>query len=488
MKTRTGLGVVQGVLLCLACAWSASASAAAPKVEIRAYVNETCIVADEPFLLPHAEAGEGTVARSALLALVVGKIAEALVSQAVKSSAGRIRSGAARKDTRYAVVKETNLYRSTLDPAPDVELNGQLGCMTIVAARFNDEAAGCQQHYLPKTLARDVAALPRDQWRSDRTDDTAANPLRRANICTDGEPASVYESRFEFSPDGTAYRLNDAGYRVDALLTSKDPAAKRAVFYTLEISQPTGAGKADVLTTALVNLGRVGAGARGAPTAGLEGPWLRVPAMSPEARRAYEEQTRVHQEVSAQIDALERAIARSQRVMAGLDERIAASRAALAGPLRQERLRHEVQRQTCEVELEARRAEYAELPKQTLAFMPVSIEVGVTETKSEKPLLLAVANVMQQNSGQIASVTTTVAATLTGFGRSVDAVQGATDPLTAQLDAARATYYDARLGSTLASAAPAANPVGADAGSSDLVAARDAYNAARQALGLEPVR
>ena len=77
----------------------------------------------------------------------MGKLAEALVSQVVKTSAGRIRSGAARKDTRYAVLKDTNLYRATLDPQPDVELNGQLGCMTIVAARFRDEAAGCQPAY-----------------------------------------------------------------------------------------------------------------------------------------------------------------------------------------------------------------------------------------------------------------------------------------------------------------------------------------------------
>lgn len=467
------------VALTLACASAATASAAAPKVEVRAYVNETCIVADEPFLLPPVQSADGQVAKSpALLLMVVGKIAEALVNQVLKTSAGRIRSDAARKDTRYAVVKETNLYLATLDPAPDVELNGQLGCMTIVAAHFNNEAAGCQQQYLPKTVARDVAALPPEQWRSDRSDDTAANPLRRANICTDGEPFSVYESRIEFSPDGTAYRLNDAGYRIGALLASKDAKAQRAVFYTMEISQPTGAGKADVLTTALVNLGRVGAGARSSPSAGHEGPWLRVPAMSPEARRAYEQQTRVHQEVAAQIDALQRSIARSQRIMVGLDERIAAAGPKLAAPLRQEKLRQEVQRQSAEVELEARRAEYAELPRQQLAFMPVSIEVGVTETKSEKPALLALANVMQQNSGQLASAATSAAGGL--IGRSVDAVQGGGDPLAARLDETRAAYYDARLSSRTDAAAP-------DAGT-QLAAARDAYNTARRALGLEPVQ
>ena len=469
--------------LTVACGCAATAGAAAPKAEVRAYVNETCIVADEPFLLPPATAGEPVARSPALLLLVVGKLAEALVNHVVKTSAGRISSDAARKDTRYAVVQETNLYRATLDSAPDVELNGQLGCMTIVVARFKDDAAGCQQAYLPKTVAHDVVALPPEQWRSDRSDDTAANPLRRANVCTDGEPLSVYESRIEFSPDGTAYRLNDAGYRVNALLASKDATAQRAVFYTMEISQPTGGGKADVLTTALVDLGRLGAGARGASTSGHEGPWLRVPAMSPEARRAYEQQTRVHQEVAAQIDALQRSIARTQRIIAGLDERIAAAGAALVEPLRQEKLRYEVQRQTCEVELEARRTEYSELPRQALTFMPVSIEVGVTETKSERPALLALANVMQQNSGQIASAATSAAGGLVGIGRSVDAVQGAADPLVTALDTTRAAYYDARLSSALAGRDTTSPAAGAQ-----LAAARDAYNSARRALGLEPVQ
>ncbi|MEO8315855.1 MAG: hypothetical protein ABI645_13810, partial [Pseudomonadota bacterium] len=206
---------------------------------------------------------------------------------------------------------------------------------------------------------------------------------------------------------------------------------------------------------------------------GHEGPWLRVPAMSPEARRTYEQQTRVHQEVAAQIDALQRAIVRTQRVIAGLDERIASANKALVAPLRQEKLRQEVQKQTYEVELDARRSEYSELPRQALAFMPVSIEVGVTETKSEKPALLALANVMQQNSGQIASAATSAAGGLVGIGRSVDAVQGNVDPLGTALDNSRAAYYDAKL---------------TNAGPQQLATARDAYNSARRALGLEPVQ
>jgi len=62
----------------------------------------------------------------------------------------------------------------------------------------------------------------------------------------------------------------------------------------------------------------------------------------------------------------------------------------------------------------------------------------------------------------------------------VDVVQGGGDPLATRLDETRAAYYDARLSSRTDTAAP-------DAGT-QLAAARDAYNTARRALGLEPVQ
>ena len=45
--------------------------------------------------------------------------------------------------------------------------------------------------------------------------------MRRANVCVDGKAKAVYEARFEFSTDGTAYRLKDAGYRIESLLTTE---------------------------------------------------------------------------------------------------------------------------------------------------------------------------------------------------------------------------------------------------------------------------
>ena len=78
--------------------------------EIRAYVNDSCIVADEPYLLPPPQAGDSadqsTTKFFPLIGLVVGKLTEMLINHVVNSSSGHIKANAARKDTRYTVIKE----------------------------------------------------------------------------------------------------------------------------------------------------------------------------------------------------------------------------------------------------------------------------------------------------------------------------------------------------------------------------------------------
>jgi hypothetical protein len=454
------------------------ASAARDSVEVRAYVNDTCIVADEPFYLP--QSAQGTTERALpLVGIVVGKLAELILRSAVKATAGKISSSAARKDTRYAVASQTNLFRADLDPAPSLNLNARLGCMTIVAGKFQRDPADCTADYLPRQIASETASRPMSEWRTSRTDDSLENQLRRANICVDGQPRAVYESRFEFSGDGTAYRLKNAGYRVNTLLTSDDPQATRSVFYTLEISQPARDASNEVLSTAWVNLGTVKAGDRALdPQQQPAGQWLRVPALSVEARRTYEEQTRVHQAVAAEIEALERAIVRNRRLLSGLEQRIAEADAEVAEGLRQQVLKTEVQIQTLGAELDARKAEYADLPQAPLEFMPVSIEVGVTEKTSEKRALMALAQVIDSGSGEIASVA--VAATSGLIPRSLDAATARPADPGAELEAARAEYFDAKVASR-------ATPDGDSAGRS-LTVATERYNAARRVLGLEPIQ
>ena len=173
---------------------------------------------------------------------MVGKLTELIINHIVSTSTGQIKAGAARKDTRYAISAQMNLYRADFQPEPVLRLNAKLGCMTVVAARFKPASANCTAAYVPKQLTRETMKLPESAWKSPRTDNSVENQLRRANICVDGKARAVYEARFEFSEDGTAYRLKNAGYQIHSLLTTQDKAATRTTFYTLEISQPSKSG------------------------------------------------------------------------------------------------------------------------------------------------------------------------------------------------------------------------------------------------------
>jgi hypothetical protein len=463
----------------------AAANAASSDPDIRTYTNDSCIIADEPYLMPPPQPGDpadqSTTRFFPLLGLVVGKLVEMLITHETNASSGHVRAGAKRKDTRYAASKEMNLYRAEYQPEPAVRLNAKLGCMTIVAGKFKPDSTNCSADYVPKQLTRETMKLPESQWKSSRSDESIENQLRRANICVDGKARAVYEARFEFSEDGTAYRLKNAGYQIDSLLTTQDKGATRSTFYTLEISQPGTSEQSETLTTAWVRLGTVSAGAHGSASEHDSPPWLRVPALTSEARRVYEQKTNVYQQVMGEIDALKRALTRNQRELAALDQRIAAASGEVAAGLSQERTRVAVQIQTQQAQLEATNAEYQDLPQTPLEFMPVTIEVAVTESDSEKTAQMELASIIDFTGQQLASAAST--ASTSAFSRSLDvsdhAVQA--DPA-GELGRTRARYFDALV---------AVKTGGADATGEDarrnLADARTKYNDARRALGLELV-
>jgi hypothetical protein len=466
------------------------ALAASDDPEVRAFVNDSCIVADEPYLMPPPDpdhpADQTTEKFFPLIGMVVGELAQMLITHIVGASTAHIRTDAARKDTRYAVTDQMNLYRADLAPEPVLHLNANLGCMTIVAARFLPGNPQCSAAYIPRQLSRETMKLPESQWKASRTDNSVENQLRRANICVDGNARAVYEARFEFSEDGTAWRLRNAGYQIESLLTTRDKSAQRIAFYTLEISQPGKSDQRETLSTAAVNLGTVTAGSHSAGSATDSPPWLTVPPLSVEARRAYDQKTRLHQQVSGEIDALKRALVRNQRVLAGMDQRIAtAASPELAAGLAQERTRIAVEIQTQQAELDASNAEYQDLPQTPLEFMPVTIVVGVTETQSEKTALLTLAGVIDAGGAQLASAGNTAASNI--FSRSLNVTDNpaGTDPA-AELDAARARYFDALV--ALKTGAADAPGLGAQGDAKkNLALARARYNDARQAQGLEPI-
>jgi hypothetical protein len=474
------------VALCLTLLHVEAVQAAHDTTEVRAYANDACIIADEPFFLPASKDGDQNTAKFLpLLGLVIGKLAELFINHEIQASAERMKSGAVRKDTRYAAAKEMNLYRAEFAPAPALHINARLGCLTIVAAVFKPDPADCTAAYLPKELSPESRAAPQDQWKTSRTDDSLENQLRRGNVCVDGKPKAVYEARFEFSADGTAYRLKDAGYRIDSLLTTDDKHAVRTALYTLKILTPGATDQQETLSSAWVNLGAVSAGARGDGSKTEASPWLSVPPMSVEARRIYETRTSAHQEVMGTIEALKRAQTRNRRQLAALDQRIAAATGEVADGLKQERTRLAVQSQSQDAELEARNAEYQDLPRAPLEFMPVKIEVAVTESESEKKAKLALADILGKNGDMVASAVGNAASGL--LSKSVQTGDLKLEPEPADpadaLKSARAQYFDALV--ALQAAAP-----GAARQSSQLKldAAKDEYNQTRRSLGLEPLK
>jgi hypothetical protein len=468
--------------LCAGLLHASHAPSAEPAPRLHAFVNASCVVADEPFLLTEGMAGEQAPRSAALLAIVVGRLTETLLNHAIRATSGRIAKKAARKDTQYSSARNMNLFRAELQPEPQLQLNGELGCITIVTGRFQPDGVDCTAAYVPKTVDPSTLQYAPDRWRSDRSDNSLQNTLRRANICLQGAPGAVYEARFEFSVDGTAWRLSNVGYQVNSLLTAR-PGQERSVFYTLEIMQPGAAAQQETIALAWMDVGRVRAGAAVPPGVRGPTPWLRVPALSAEARRAYEKQTGVHQQVAGEIEATRRAITRHERLISGLDERIATAPAAVAKGLRQQKLQSEVQVQTLQAELQAREAEYQDLPGGPLEFMPVHIEVGVTESRSEKDSLMALSKAVELAGPVAAFVGGTVSAGM--MTRSVDAPSPAEiasapgDPL----DLARSRYLD-RLVDYKASVGPEES----GSAGTQLAMARDEYNAVRRSMGLEAIR
>ncbi len=474
-------------------------AASAGDVGVRAYVNDSCIVADEPYFVPESAVdGEQKARALPLLGIVVGKAAELLIKYLVGHATDSIRTAGGRRDTYYGVTRQMNLFRAEVDPAPAARLNSRLGCMTVVAAKkYQPDDTDCTAGYLPRELAADAVRLPESEWRTSRSDDSVENKLRRANICLDGQANAVYEARFEFSEDGTAYRLRDAGYRINTLLTAPARGTTRSVFYTVEISTPgQKQNQEDVISTAWVNLGSVNADTQRDAPAADNPSWLHVPAMSAEARHAFEAGTLAHQELAGEIAAARRSISRNRRVVEELQRRIGAATPQMAAALSQEKDSVEVRNQILDAQLQAGIAEYAALPRRKLEFMPVSIRVGITESRTEKAAVLALATVVNQTGDIVASMGGNMTAGLVTRRKSIDPVAAApaadgqagggirrrdvADP-GEQLEAARAAYYDRLVDYKAATAAG-----GGDAGVSEQLAdAKLQYNRARRSIGLE---
>ncbi len=351
------------------------------------FANDSCIVSDEPFLLPRLADGSN-VRFMSLLGAIATKVTATILTGVVQGAMSSVSEAAARRETTYASATDFNFYSADLSQSLDVSVNSRFSCITAVAGQFEANSVDCTAEYVPKEVALESLDLPKSQWQSTRKDNSLANILKRANVCMSGAPKSVFEARMVLSADRSAYRLENAGYWIDSLISTDSRRARKHLMYTLEILEPNDGGEEIVLSTAWVNVGAVKAGSM-APEGGAisQSDWLRVPPMSQSAQAALDSDTAVHRDVLGHIDVLERDVARDNELLRGLAARAASSSADVRARLEQEMTNVKVRIATAEAMLDARRAEYANLPRPKLMFMPTTLRFGVTESRSEKRAL-----------------------------------------------------------------------------------------------------
>jgi hypothetical protein len=438
----------------------------------RVFINSTCIITDEPFLLPQSD-DEAAARVAPLFGILVSKLASTLISTVIEGTVVGLGGQAARKDTKYVNAKDFNLYLADLSESPATTINPRLGCITVVAGQFHPDSLDCTGDYIPREVSVESLQLPQSEWQTARTDNSVENILRRANVCMAGQTKSVYEARIQFSDDKTAYRMNNAGYWINSLMSTKSTTASRNLLYTLEMVGPSAGSGGPVLSTAWVNIGQVSAGDTASGSDRSD--WLRVPPMSRSARQVHASDTAVHEDVIGEIDALERAVMRDVRLLAGIQERARTANPEVREGLEKEMTKIGVRVVTKEAMLDARRAEYDDLPQATLLYMPVTMRFGITETRSERKAMQMLAAIVEANSDKLADT----ASEMIGIDRSLNLETAETD-----LELLRESYFDALV--AVNTSLPDSNNEVEEL-ERELMLAKESYNAARLARGLSPI-
>ncbi len=469
-KWSVTLLALLALIVLLSAAYAADRSAAGN--HWRVFINSTCIITDEPFLLPESD-DEATARVAPLFGILVSRLASTLIGAVIEGSAGGLGAQAARKDTKYVTAKDFDLYLADLSESPATSINPRLGCITVVAGRFHPHSLDCTGDYIPREVSVESLQLPQSEWQTTRSDNSVENILRRANVCMIGQTKSVYEARILFSDDKTAYRMNNAGYWINSLMSTKSSRASRNLLYTLEIVEPSAGSGGRVLSTAWVNIGQVSAGdnAQG----GRRSDWLQVPPMSRSAQRAHDSDTAIHEDVIGEIGALERTVVRDARLLASIQERAKTANPAVRERLEMEMARISVRIVTKEAMLEARRAEYDDLPQSTLLYMPVTMRFGIIETRSERKAMQMLAATLEANSNTLAHA----ASAVIGIDRSLNP-----ESVPADMKVLRDSYFDA-LVAVNTSLSDSNNEI--EELERELTLAKESYNAARLARGLSPI-
>jgi hypothetical protein len=452
-------------------------------VELRAFLNDTCIVSDEPYYRPPLNVDQVSKVFP-ISAVIVGKLFEALVKGMVKVTASGLDNAAQHKDLHYVAAYDFDLYRASLVDSPAYALNDRLDCITVVAAGFEPEGSDCAPSYIPKQIPPDMALDGDLATGVVREDQSVENILKRANVCVEGEAHSVYEGRFNFSEDNTAFRIETAGLWVNSLISTKSRKAKRSVIYTFDIAEPGLGTKPNTLLSAAVPIGAIKAGTVVEDGTRLgRSDWLQVPSMSRRASQAYERDTAVHNDVYAEIRSLERSVTRNRRLLEGLQSRFADASESVQVTMLREMDGLEYKLLHMESLLDARKAEYEDLPVLDRYYMPVTVGVGVIESRSEKRAFRTLAAFLDEHRAKIATMASTAASNAAGYERSADLLGNDTVD-DATLEQARSSYFDAVVAAEEARATGNPNIAEIEQG---LARARDIYNDARAGAGIPAI-
>ena len=129
--------------------------------------------------------------------------------------------------------------------------------------------------------------------------------------------------------------------------------------------------------------------------------------------------------------------------------------------------------------LDARRLEYDELPKPDRYYMPVTIGVGLIESKSERRALATLGAFLEDHRVEIVDKAESMA-----FERSTDLLDADGESAEVSLEQARQDYYDALVAVEEARAGGDNNPDEAEA---QLLQAKQGYNEARSEAGIPAI-
>ena len=257
---------------------------------------------------------------------------------------------------------------------------------------------------------------------------------------------------------------------VNAHLGTKSRKAKRTVIYTFDISEPATGSGPRTLAAVSVPVGVVTPGTEIEDESQLgRSEWISVPDISANAARAYERDNALHKDLYAELQALERSVKRNQRVLEGMEARMSDASDDAQEKMKSRMANLEYRVLHMESMLDARRLEYDELPKPTRYYMPVTIGVGLIESRSERRALATLGAFLEDHRVEIVDKAESMA-----FERSADLLDS--DSSTLSLEQARERYYDAVIA---VEEARSVEDSDIEAAEDDLVMARNTYNELR---------